>query len=259
MSDTPAYERLKILIVDDSDFLREAIKKFLEDYECDVLVSPDGVGGIQSIIEMKPGLILLDLLLPTINGIDLLKVMKIFEESKHIPVIIITGSKDKFLIDQCTALGVQKILFKPLTRKAIFNAVEEVMGDRILSRAQLKKLIGDKDQDKDKKTDMEREFRRPINSHALRRELVRFFIKTIPKKRTDILSALEVKNEVMLRNIIHELKGTGSTIGYPRLTLVGEYLEPRINERMTEDQWREVEIFTMEILSILELILDENT
>ena len=257
MSDAPIYERLKILVVDDSDFLREAIKKFLEDYECDVIVSPDGLGGIQSIVELKPALIFLDLLLPTINGIDLLKVIKMFDESKNIPVIVITGSKDKFLIDQCVALGVQKILNKPLTRKIIFNAVEEVMGDRILSRVKLKKLIGE--QEKDKKQEMEKEIRRPINPHQLKRELVRFFVKTVPKKKNDILSALEVRNEIMLRNTIHELKGAGSTIGYPRLTLVGDYLERKIKDQMDDDQWREVEIFTMEILSILELILEENT
>ena len=122
-------DRIKILVIDDSDFLREAIRKFLEDYECDVLVSADGVSGIQAIVETKPELIFLDLLLPTINGIDLLRVIKMFDESKNIPVIVITGSKDAYLIDQCHELGVQKILTKPLTRKGIFNAVEEVIGD----------------------------------------------------------------------------------------------------------------------------------
>jgi len=255
MSEDLVNERLKILVVDDSDFLREAIKKFLEDYECDVLVSPDGVGGIQNIVEMKPSLILLDLLLPTINGIDLLKVIKMFDESKDIPVIVITGSKDKYLMDQCEELGVQKILHKPLTRKAIFMAVEEIMGDRVLTRVQLKKLIGEQE----KKKEMEKEIRRPVDPRQIKRELLQFFIKTIPQKRTDILSALEVKNEIMLRNVIHELKGAGSTIGYPRLTLVGDYLDRKINDHLKETEWREVEIFSMEILSILELIQEENS
>ncbi len=248
-------EQIKILVIDDSDFLREAIKKFLEDYECDVLVSSDGVTGIQAIVETKPNLIFLDLLLPTINGIDLLKVVKMFDEIKDIPIILMTGSKDTYLINQCLELGVRKVLTKPLTRKAIFNAVEEVIGDKILSRVKLKKLIGEPD----KKKESEKELIRPVNPSQIKRDLVRFFIKTIERKKSDIIASLEVKNEIMLRNIMHELKGTGSTIGYPRLTLLGEHLERKIKDKMNENEWREVEIFTMEVLSILDLIQDENT
>ncbi len=247
-------DKIKILVIDDSDFLREAIKKFLEDYECDVIVSVDGVSGIQAIVESKPGLIFLDLLLPTINGIDLLRVIKMFDESKNIPVIVITGSNDSYLIDQCNELGVQKILTKPLTRKVIFNAVEEVIGDQILSRVKFKKYVGEKE----RKKEQEKEFLRPVTTSQIKRDLLRFFVKTIDQKKSDIFSALEAKNEVMLRNIMHELRGTGSTIGYPRLTLLGEHLEKRLKIRMASYEWREVEIFTMEVLSMLDLIQEEN-
>ncbi len=248
-------ERIRILIVDDSDFLREAIKKFLEDYECDVLVSADGVAGIQTIVEMKPNLIFLDLLLPTINGIDLLKVIKMFDETKNIPVIVITASKDSYLIDQCVELGVQKILNKPLTRKGIFNAVEEVVGDQILSRVKLKKLTGTQE----KRKDIDKEMIRPLNPTQIKRDLLRFFVKTIDKKKSEIFSSLEVKNEIMLRNMMHELKGTGAMIGYPRLSLIGEHLERKIKDKMNSNEWREVEIFALEALSLLDLIQEENT
>lgn len=250
--------RVKILVVDDSDFLREAIKKFLEDYECDVLVSPDGVNGIQTIVETRPELIFLDLLLPSINGIDLLKVIKMFDETKNIPVIVITGSKDAFLIKQCIDLGVQKILNKPLTRKGIFNAVEEVFGDQILSRVKLKKLIGEPDKKKKDKDD-ETEIKRPVNPNQIKRDLVKFFIKTIDQKKAEIIEALEVKDGPKLRDVIHQLKGAGGTIGYPRLTLLGDHLERKIRDKMNDVEWREVEIFSMEVLAVLDLIYDENS
>jgi HPt (histidine-containing phosphotransfer) domain-containing protein len=113
--------------------------------------------------------------------------------------------------------------------------------------------------EKHKESDKDREFYRPINPSQMRRDLVKLFIKTVDRKKSDILSALEVKNENMLRGIMHELKGSGSTIGYPRLTLLGEHLERKIKPKMNETEWREVEIFTMEVLSILDLILDENS
>ncbi|MBI2417791.1 MAG: response regulator [Ignavibacteriales bacterium] len=248
-------DRVKILVVDDSDFLREAIKKFLEDYECDVLVSSDGVSGIQSIVESKPDLVFLDLLLPSINGIDLLKVIKMFDESKDIPVVVITGSKDAYLIKQCIDLGVQKILNKPLTRKGIFNAVEEIIGDRVLSKVKLKKYIGEPE----KKKEFEKEHGKHVNANQIKRDLIKFFLKTIDSSKSTILSALEAKNELMLRNIIHQLKGAGSTIGYPRLTMLGDHLEHKIRDRMNEIEWREVEIFSMEVLAVLDLIHDENS
>lgn len=260
MKETPKHSdelnnNLKILVVDDSDFLREAIKKFLQDYDCEVLVSVDGVTGIQTIVESKPDLIFLDLLLPTINGIDLIKVIRMFEETKYIPIVVITGSKDTYLINQCHELGVKKVLHKPLTRKDIFNAVEEVTGDNILSRIKLKKLIGEQQ----KKEEPIALLRRPINDNQMRRELLRFFVKGIPKRKIDILSALEVKNEVMLKNLMHELKGAGSTIGYPRLTLLGDFIERKIQPQMNEDQWREIEIYVLEVLTMLDLIQEEST
>lgn len=248
-------ERVKILVVDDSDFLREAIKKFLEDYECDVLVSSDGVTGIQSIVESKPDLIFLDILLPSINGIDLLKVIKMFDESKNIPVVVITGTKDAYLIKQCIDLGVQKILNKPLTRKGIFNAVEEIIGDRVLSKVKLKKYIGSPD----KKKDAEKDSPKTVNANQIKRDLIKYFIKTIDQNKASILSALESRNEKMLRTIIHQLKGAGGTIGYQRLTMLGDHLEHKIRDKMTDIEWREVEIFSMEVLAILDLIHDENT
>lgn len=250
------YKVPKIVIVDDSEFLREAIKKFLEDFECSVVSASDGVTGIQTIVEEKPDLVILDLLMPNLSGIDLLKVIKMFDETKEIPIMVITATKDTYLVKQAMDLGVKQIVYKPLTRKTIMDAIEEVLGSRVLTDVKMKKL--QEEQEREKKAELEFEFVRPKAPMMLRRELMQFFLKSVEQKKMEILSALEVKNEVMLKNTVHELRGAGTTVGYPKLTLLGEFIENKIKIGMDETQWREVEIYSLQVVSLLELIQEEN-
>ena len=84
--------KFTILIVDDSDITRNSLKSFFEDYNLEVITCSDGLEGIQKTIEIKPNLIFLDLLMPNLNGVKMLQVMKVIKDIKQIPVIVISGN-----------------------------------------------------------------------------------------------------------------------------------------------------------------------
>ncbi|RMD49886.1 MAG: response regulator, partial [Ignavibacteria bacterium] len=83
---------IKVLVVDDSDIIKHSLRKFLSEYNFEVFVSNDGLEGIEKARTEKPNLILLDLMMPNFDGLKMLQVLKVFDEIKDIPVIVISGN-----------------------------------------------------------------------------------------------------------------------------------------------------------------------
>lgn len=102
----------KILIIEDDDFLRNLILKKLERAGYNVLFAVDGNAGLSIIENEKPGLILLDIILPGIDGFEVLKRIKTNESLKDIPVIILSNLGEKKNIEQGLGLGADDYIIK---------------------------------------------------------------------------------------------------------------------------------------------------
>ena len=102
----------KILIVEDDKFLRELIGQKLLKEGYDIVEAVDGEKGIKSVKDEKPDLILLDLILPGMDGFEVLT--KIKEDSKiaQIPVIILSNLGQKDDIEKGLKIGAADYLIK---------------------------------------------------------------------------------------------------------------------------------------------------
>lgn len=105
-------DKQKILIVEDEKILLEAIAKKLEKSGFVVITATNGEEGIKKIKEESPNLILLDILMPKMNGIEVLEVMNKDPELSKIPVIIISNSGQPVEIERALSLGVRDYLVK---------------------------------------------------------------------------------------------------------------------------------------------------
>src|SRR4051794_15870383 len=98
-SDEVLKNRL-ILFIDDSEMDRRMVERLLTKRDFRVILSKDGESGIAMAQKEKPDLILLDVVLPGISGIDVCKKLKKDEFTKNIPIIFLTGmDTPKNLID----------------------------------------------------------------------------------------------------------------------------------------------------------------
>lgn len=86
------HVRPRILIVDDEKHIIDIIKEILKAVDADFIEALDGRSALKIIEENPPHLILLDIILPDMSGLDLLKELKSREEEEDIPVIVITGA-----------------------------------------------------------------------------------------------------------------------------------------------------------------------
>jgi CheY-like chemotaxis protein len=102
----------KILIVEDDEFLRSLTAKRLEKDSYEVIVAVDGENAVNMITENVPDLILLDLLLPGMNGFEVLEKIKAKDNLKKIPVIVFSNLGQKEDIERAKALGANDFLIK---------------------------------------------------------------------------------------------------------------------------------------------------
>jgi len=88
---TGGQAKAKVLIADDDITLRDMYKERLEMDSYKVLVAADGEETLKVIKEQKPDLVLLDIMMPKMNGLDVLEQMKKDDQMKAIPVIVLTA------------------------------------------------------------------------------------------------------------------------------------------------------------------------
>lgn len=129
----------KILIVDDAPAGREAMAKWLqrEGFEC--FTARNGAEGLVRLKEAKPDLILLDHMMPEVDGLTFLAGIRRFPKWKNIPVIMMTGMKDSTHHRKAEALNVSAYLVKneftlPELRKQIDKFLSTPSAD-VLSAA----------------------------------------------------------------------------------------------------------------------------
>lgn len=103
---------VKILLIEDDPFLLKmyATKFELEGFK--VITVDDGEKGIKAILNEKPNIVILDLMLPKINGFDVLKKIKENKEIKNIPVILLTNLSQRDEVKKGLALGAADYLIK---------------------------------------------------------------------------------------------------------------------------------------------------
>ncbi|OGL87625.1 hypothetical protein A3I42_03745 [Candidatus Uhrbacteria bacterium RIFCSPLOWO2_02_FULL_49_11] len=101
-----------ILVIEDEQTILKAISIALEEAGFKVLSAIDGETGEQTAITQTPDLILLDIILPRKNGLDVLKGLKANEATNAIPVILLTNLSDTETVSQGVALGARGYLVK---------------------------------------------------------------------------------------------------------------------------------------------------
>ncbi|MBM3206474.1 MAG: response regulator [Candidatus Staskawiczbacteria bacterium] len=101
-----------ILIVEDDQFFRELLKKKLTSVGFSIIEASNGEDGIEKVKSKKPDLIILDLLLPNIDGFEVLSKVKTSSDTSSTPVIIVSNLGQQEDIEKGMKLGANDYLIK---------------------------------------------------------------------------------------------------------------------------------------------------
>jgi len=102
----------KILIIEDEEILLNLLQKKLTNEGYDISIARDGEEGLLKMKEIKPNLILLDIIMPRLDGFGVLEKIIKDEELKKIPVIIISNSGQPVELERAKKLGAKDWLIK---------------------------------------------------------------------------------------------------------------------------------------------------
>lgn len=118
----------KILIIEDDSFLRELLTRKLTEEDYEVIQAVDGEEGLKKIKEKSVALVLLDLILPGIQGYEVLSKIKKDSATSTIPVVIISNLGQKEEIERGLELGAVDFLIKAhFTPDDIINKVKAAL------------------------------------------------------------------------------------------------------------------------------------
>lgn len=115
----------RILIIEDSSYVRRLIREILEADSHTMLEAEDGLKGLKSAAAEAPECILLDLIMPGIDGLKILKILR--QQGSKIPVIVITAHVRETIRKQCLALGAAAFIGKPPVEAELRDAVKKVL------------------------------------------------------------------------------------------------------------------------------------
>jgi len=117
----------KILIVDDEkdviDFVQHRLLR--ENYE--VVIARDGEEALLKVKENDPDIILLDLVMPKLNGFEVLKAVREQFNDKWRPVIIVSANEELEALKKCYGLEADHYLTKPCTMETLLNGIQTMI------------------------------------------------------------------------------------------------------------------------------------
>ena len=117
----------KILVVDDEKDLIETLKYRLEDAGYIVLVALDGLEGLEKAKEFVPDIILLDIMMPRMDGYQACRALKHDSGTKHIPVVILTAKGQEIDKQKAKEAGADGYIVKPFEGKDLIKKLNEFL------------------------------------------------------------------------------------------------------------------------------------
>ncbi|MEL6105605.1 MAG: response regulator [Planctomycetota bacterium] len=117
-----------VLVVEDSEAVAAATKQYLEATSFAVSLAIDGQLAVRMARELKPDLILMDIQLPKLDGLEAIRQIRACEALRSTPIVVVTGFISTEQIDQCRRAGADRFVAKPYRMADLVTTLRELLG-----------------------------------------------------------------------------------------------------------------------------------
>src|SRR5438874_7890892 len=125
----------KILLADDSITIQKVVELTFSDGDYEVTAVNNGAKAIQKLAEMRPDIILSDIIMPEKNGYEVCEFVKSHPEYRTIPVVLLTGTFEPFDPDRAVKAGCDAVVTKPFEWQGLLTIVDELIAQAESSAA----------------------------------------------------------------------------------------------------------------------------
>ena len=118
---------MKILVVDDSMIMRNIIKNILAEKnlgDAEILEAPDGKVAFDILDHNKIDLLFVDWNMPQLNGLELVKILRMMDKYRNLPIVMVTAEAAKYNVMEAIKEGVTDYVVKPVTGMMILKKIE---------------------------------------------------------------------------------------------------------------------------------------
>lgn len=123
MTDGLPLSGIKVVLIDDSNTIRRSGEIFLSQAGCQVVLAEDGFEGLSRVVDTKPDVIFVDIMMPRLDGYQTCALIKNNPEFKNTPVVMLTSKDSLFDRARGQLVGSDQYLTKPFSKKSLIDAV----------------------------------------------------------------------------------------------------------------------------------------
>jgi CheY-like chemotaxis protein len=115
-----------VLIIEDHEFQRRVQSKILQEHNYQVVTAGGGVEALSVLRKLRPDLILIDIELPDIGGLEIVRRLRATSIFKRTPILMISGNNSKETLDASRKAGASGFLVKPFDRKSLLEKISRI-------------------------------------------------------------------------------------------------------------------------------------
>jgi len=121
---------LKVMVIDDSKTIRRSAETLLKKAGCEVMTAEDGFDALSKIVEGRPDIIFVDIMMPRLDGYQTCALIKNNSQYRHIPVVMLSSKDGLFDKAKGRIVGSDQYVTKPFTKDELLDAIKR----HVLSR-----------------------------------------------------------------------------------------------------------------------------
>lgn len=121
---------IKIMVVDDSNTIRRSAEMFLTKAGFDVVLVEDGLDALACIEEVNPDLVFIDVLMPNVDGLEAVQIIKRNSQFKNTPIIFLSSKDSEFDKAKGLMVGATAYLTKPFSKEGIVEVVKKYVQEK---------------------------------------------------------------------------------------------------------------------------------
>lgn len=218
----------KVLVAEDNVVSQQVATRFLEAIGCDVLVVEDGAAAVNACARQEFGLVLMDLQMPKMDGLQATQEIRRQERpGRHVPILALTAKSASDELARCTAAGMNGLLTKPLDMVRLRQTLDRFgLVRRTLEMAASPAAAAEAGEPIDLMT-LHAKF---SGDTVFVRRLCQTFVTNTGLGLEELESAVAAGERARIRLLAHKIRAAGSTVYAHRLTAISANIE---SEAMT--------------------------
>lgn len=123
MDESLPLSGVKVVLIDDSNTIRRSGEIFLSQAGCKVILAEDGFDALSKIVDHRPDVIFVDVMMPRLDGYQTCALVKHHPQYRDIPIIMLTSKDSLFDRARGKLVGASQYLIKPFNKKSLIDAV----------------------------------------------------------------------------------------------------------------------------------------